>query len=268
MIDPRYADQIKLPGWGEPSQRKLASATIFVVGAGALGGAAAVHLAGAGAGRIAIVDGGQIRDGEMARQVLHFAPEVGMGKADSAAAKLSLLNPDVHVDPFPADLTADNADLILMDADVVLDCSSRADVRLLVNDACLRAGTPFVTAATGALDGACMSVLPAAGACCRCAGEVDSIPDAAGESVETGPQGDAAPGFDLPSRAEHGVYGPVAGAIGSFAAHLALALLLELADSRAGELHRFDGTISEWSSQAIDRSPDCICAKNSAVGNV
>lgn len=253
MSDLRYADQLKLPGWGEHSQAKLAAATVFVVGAGALGSAASVYLAGAGVGRLAVVDGGQIQEGEMPRQIIHFSPETGMGKADSAAAKLSLLNPLVHVDPFPADVTGDNAEVILMDADVVLDCSSRTDVRLLINDACLRSSTPFVSAASGGLDGACMVVRPGEGACCRCDGR-----DEAGED----------PGFGLPARSEHGVYGPVTGILGALSAHVALSLLLDAAQLPPGQLWRFDGAASSLTGQPVTRRPDCSCANGSAAGNV
>lgn len=245
----RYAQQLPLAGWGEQAQAKLGGLTAFVVGAGALGSAAAAYLVGAGVGRLAIVDGSEITIGEMPRQLIHFTPEVGQGKADSAAAKLSLLNPEVHVDPFPADLTADNADVILMDADVVLDCSSRSEVRLLVNDACVRADTPFASAATGGYDGAYMVVKPGESACCRCH------------------DGDIAAGFGLPARSE-GVYGPVAGAIGSLIAHAAIGLLLGVADPGAGVLRRFDGASGEWSSERPERRPDCICANGSAAGNV
>lgn len=247
----RYADQLQLPGWGEQAQVEIARLTAFVVGAGALGSAAAAYLVGAGIGRLAVVDGGQIAIAEMPRQLLHFTPEVGMGKADSAAAKLSLLNPEVHVDPFPADVTADNADVILMDADVVLDCSSRAAVRLLVNDACVGSGTPFASAATGGYDGAYMVVRPRDTACCRCLGDdVDG------------------PGFGLPSRSAAGVYGPTTGVIGSLMAHAAIAILLGATDPGAGLLRRFDGATGEWSAARPSRRPDCICANGSVAGNV
>lgn len=250
----RYAPQLLLPGWGDGVQELLRGSSVFVVGAGAIGGTAAAFVAGLGPGRLAIVDGSQVSEGEMARQVLHFTPEAGAGKADSAAAKLSLLNPDVHVDPFPADVTAENADAILIDADVVIDCSSRLDVRLFVNDACLRADKPFVSAAAGGLDGAVMAVSPGHGACCRCVEDVEAAGDA--------------PGFRLPDRAAAGVYGPAAGALGALAAHLGLALLLGHANARPGQLQRFEGAHSRWSAQDVDRSADCICAKDSAAGNV
>lgn len=247
----RYAAQLPLAGWGPESQAKLRGKTIFIVGGGALGSVAAAYLAGAGVGRLAIVDGGQIDPAEMPRQILHFTPEAGSGKADSAAAKLSLLNPEVHVDPFPADVTADNAAVILMDANVVLDCSSRADVRLLVNDACVRAGTAFASAATGGYDGAYMVVKPGEGACCRCLGD-------SGEG----------PGFGLPAREAAGIYGPTTGILGSLMAHAALGMVLGIADPGAGSLRRFDAAEASWTSERPARRPDCICANGAPAVNV
>lgn len=247
----RYAAQLPLAGWGSQAQAELREKTIFIVGGGALGSVAAAYVAGAGVGRLAIVDGGQIDPAEMPRQILHFTPEAGAGKADSAAAKLSLLNPEVHVDPFPADVTADNADVILIDADFVIDCSSRAGVRLLVNDACVRAGTPFASAATGGYDGAYMVVKPGEGACCRCLGD-------SGEG----------PGFGLPARESAGVYGPTTGVLGSLAAHAALGMVLGIADPGAGSLRRFNAADGSWTSERPARRSDCICANGAPAVNV
>lgn len=248
----RYEAQTVNPDWGEVAQRALAEATVFVVGAGALGGIAAAYLVAAGVGRLAIVDGGVIAPQDLHRQIMYLTPEAGMSKADCLAAKLSLLNPDVHVDPFPADLTADNAALILDGAGCVLDCGSDAAVRLLVNDACVASGTPFSTVATAGFEAALLTVLPGQTACCRCLGEdaVDGL------------------GFALPRRTEAGVFGPPAGAAASLQALAVTGLLTGALDPRAGVLLRLrDGSL-EWTAQPVERRPDCICANGDGDGNL
>lgn len=244
----RYDAQTVNARWGEAAQSALAEATVFVVGAGALGAVAAAYLAGAGVGRLAIVDGSSVAESDLHRQVMYLSPEAGMSKAESLTAKLSLLNPDVHIDPFPADLSAENASLILMGADLVLDCGSDDVTRLLVNDACVADGTPFSTVATAGFDAAMLTVKPRETACCRCL---------------------AAPvGLGLHARQDAGVFGPPAGAAASMVALSAIGLITGALDPRAGELMSLSGDALEWRAEPIERTTDCICADGSRGGNV
>jgi predicted ThiF/HesA family dinucleotide-utilizing enzyme len=100
----------------------------IVVGLGALGSPAALYLAAAGVERLGVVDPGVVEEDDPTRAILHFAPDVGLPKAENAAVKLRALNRAVHVEPYPAELTAANALAILADADVVLDCTGRRAV--------------------------------------------------------------------------------------------------------------------------------------------
>lgn len=244
----RYDAQTINARWGEAAQTALTDATVFVVGAGALGAVTGAYLAGAGVGRLAIVDGSTVAESDLHRQVMYLSPEAGMSKADSLAAKLSLLNPDVHVDPFPAMLSGENASFILMGADLVLDCSSSDAVRLLVNDARVADGAPFSTVATSGFDAALLTVKPGETACCRC---------------------HATPvGLGLPAREEAGVFGPPAGAAASMMALSAIGLITGVLDPRAGELMSLSGDALEWRAESLERTTNCICADGSRGGNV
>lgn len=114
----------------------------IVVGLGALGSPAALYLAAAGVGRIGVVDAAVVGEDDPARALLHFAPDVGLPKAENAAVKLRALNRDVHVEPYPAELTADNGLAIVAGADVVLACTGGP----VAEDACREAGVPLVWA--------------------------------------------------------------------------------------------------------------------------
>src|SRR3954463_3336424 len=96
----RYSRQLVLPEWSEAAQLALRSASVLVVGAGALGSPVAMYLAGAGVGRLGVVDGDDVELSNLQRQHLHFTPDVGVAKAPSAAAKLGFLNPEVVVEPY------------------------------------------------------------------------------------------------------------------------------------------------------------------------
>src|SRR5689334_8400329 len=52
----RYSRQLALPEWSELAQVALRDASVLVIGAGALGSPVAMYLAGAGVGRLGLVD--------------------------------------------------------------------------------------------------------------------------------------------------------------------------------------------------------------------
>ena len=81
------------PSGARRAQLALREAKVLVVGAGALGSPVAAYLAGAGVGRLGIVDGDAVELSDLHRQHLHFTPDVGVPKAHSAAAKLALPQP-------------------------------------------------------------------------------------------------------------------------------------------------------------------------------
>ena len=89
-----------LPEWSEQAQLALRDASVLVVGAGALGSPVAAYLTGAGVGRVGIVDSDDVELSNLPRQRLHFTPDVGVAKAESAAAKLRFLNPEALVEPY------------------------------------------------------------------------------------------------------------------------------------------------------------------------
>jgi molybdopterin/thiamine biosynthesis adenylyltransferase len=108
---------------GSSAQPSLHGARTIVIGAGATGTAAAAQLVSCGVGYVAVVDGGSVAGEDLVGQALYYAPDVGMGKADTAAAKLSLLNPEAHVEAYPVDLDQTNAAAIVTGHDLVLDCT-------------------------------------------------------------------------------------------------------------------------------------------------
>jgi molybdopterin/thiamine biosynthesis adenylyltransferase len=122
----RYADQIR-GDLGLEGQIRLKQARAIVIGAGSAGSAAATQLAACGVGYVAVVDGGKVELHDLAGQAIYYTPDVGESKADTLAAKLGLLNPEVQVESYPADLDAQNASAIVAGHDIVLDCTRDPD---------------------------------------------------------------------------------------------------------------------------------------------
>ena len=235
----RYSRQLVLPEWSGESQERLRQSGAMVVGAGALGSPASMYLAAAGIGWLGIVDSDAVELSNLHRQLLHFTPDVGVPKAENAAVKLRALNPEVQIDAYPARLDASNAEAILAEVDVVLDCADSFETRYVVNDACCALGVPLVEAAVLGLAGQVMTIAPGRSACYRCA------------FAESPPAG------SVPSCREAGVLGPVAGIAGSIQALEAIKLLTGVGSPLLDRILRIDAATTEQTLIATERRDDC-----------
>jgi molybdopterin-synthase adenylyltransferase len=237
-IDPwleRYSRQLVLPEWSEAAQRALGEASVLVVGAGALGSPVATYLAGAGVGRLGIVDDGAVELSNLHRQHLHFTPDLGVPKADSAAAKLGFLNPEIVVEPYRAAFNA----AMVEGQDLVVDCTDSFEARYAINAACCAAGVPLVEAGVVGMSGLVMAIRPGESACYRCAF----------------PQ--APPPGAVPSCAQAGVLGPAAGVIGSLQALEALKLLAGLPGTLTDAFLQLDLATGDFLRVTVRRRADC-----------
>jgi molybdopterin-synthase adenylyltransferase len=233
----RYSRQLVLPEWGTAAQLAVTEASVLVIGAGALGAPVALYLAGAGVGRIGILDDDAVELSNLHRQLLHFTPDLGAPKAESAAAKLRYLNPDIVVEPYQVRAGPENAAALVEGQDLVVDCSDSFATRYAVNAACCAAGVPLVEAGVLGMAGLVMSIKPGRTACYRCAFPVE-------------PQ-------DAPRCADAGVLGPAAGVIGSLQALEALKLLTGVAPPIADGFLQVDLASADFVRVRASRRDDC-----------
>ncbi len=233
----RYARQLVLPEWSEAAQVALRDASVLVIGLGGLGSPVAAHLAGAGVGRLGIVDGDAVEISNLHRQHLHFTPDLGVAKAASAAAKLRFLNPEIMVEDYYVHIDAENAAGMVETHDLVVDCSDSFATRYAVNAACCAAGIPLVEGGVTGWHGLVMPIRPRQTACYRCAFAV-------------------APA-DAPSCAEAGVLGPAAGVIGSLQALEALKLLTGAVPALTDGFLQVDLASLDVVHVSVERRPDC-----------
>jgi molybdopterin/thiamine biosynthesis adenylyltransferase len=117
----RYSRHLIIPDVGMDGQKRLKAARVLCIGAGGLGSPLSLYLAAAGVGTIGIVDFDVVDYTNLQRQILHSTPDVGRKKLDSAAEKLTAINPYLQIRPFETRLTSENAMEILRDFDVVVD---------------------------------------------------------------------------------------------------------------------------------------------------
>ena len=228
----RYSRQLVLPEWSETAQRRLEAASVLVVGAGALGSPVATYLAGAGVGRLGIVDDGEVELSNLHRQHLHFTPDLGVPKAQSAASKLRFLNPDIVVEPYHASF----APAMVEGQDLVVDCTDSFAVRYAVNAACCERRTALVEGGVVGMTGLVMAIRPGRTACYRCAFPQQPV--------------------DAPSCAEAGILGPAAGVIGSIQALEALKLVAGLPPLTDAFL-QVDLAALDVRRVTVARRPDC-----------
>lgn len=233
----RYGRQLALPEWGLAQQTALREARVLVVGTGALGSPVALYLAGAGVGRLGILDDDAVELSNLHRQLLHFTPDVGVPKAESAAAKLRFLNPDIVIEPYRVRLEPANAGALVEGQDLVVDCSDAFATRYTVNAACCAARVPLVEAGVSGFTGLVMSVRPGETACYRCAFPAEPA--------------------DAPGCAEAGVLGPAAGVVGSLQALEALRLLGGLEGALLDGFLQIDLLAAAFVRVRTTRRPGC-----------
>ncbi|HWU69563.1 MAG TPA: molybdopterin-synthase adenylyltransferase MoeB [Stenotrophobium sp.] len=235
----RYSRQIVLREVGVNGQQLLRDSTAMVLGVGGLGAAASLYLAGAGVGRLLLVDRDRVELTNLQRQVLYRQADLGRSKTAAAHDQLVALNPQVATELFDADDWMG----ALPQADVVLDCSDNFTTRFALNAACVKARKPLVSGAAIRFEGQlAVFDLRRGGPCYACL-----YPDA-GEAQET--------------CEEAGVLGPVVGTVGSLQALAALKILLGIGDD-AAHLLVWDALNMNWRRLRIAADPNCpVCGED------
>jgi adenylyltransferase/sulfurtransferase len=237
----RYARHVVLPQVGGVGQHRLKAASIAVIGAGAIGSAVIPALAGAGIGRLTIIDDDVVDLSNLHRQPLFRERDIGYSKADLARQFVERLNHFVKAAAVQQRIDPVNAPQLLAGHDMVIDGSDNFATRLAVSDACVALGIPLVSAAAVQFQG--QVGLFRAKPCFRCF------------------VGDAFDSDDCDTCAELGVLGALPGAIGNFGALLAINAIVGIGEDQSGRVHLFDGERLEWRAIRIPADPACrACA--------
>lgn len=227
-MNTRYQRQLLLPGWGPGAQRRLAQASVLVVGAGGLGCPALQYLAAAGVGHIGLADGDRVSVTDLHRQILFNESDIGALKTETAAAALHRLNPEVRVRTYPFRLTASRALPVVAEYDVVLDATDNFGTRYMIGDACALLEKPLVY-----------------GSVMRFEGQVAVFPgkNQTGAAISVGYRDlfpEPPPPGEVPSCEEAGVLGVVAGIIGNLQALEVIKLITGLGEPLTGRLLTYD----------------------------
>lgn len=214
----RYSRQIGLEAIGQAGQQALRRTSVLIVGVGGLGSPISLYLAGAGIGRLGLIDDDVVSTTNLHRQVLYSEEQVGQQKAVCAAQRLKALNPQVEVEAFAQRLTPENAEVIISSYDIVVDGCDNYATRYLIDDVCGRLGRPYVYGAVSGFEGQ-VSVFHAGP---QPRGYRDLYPDMP------------------PAPASRAIVGMTPGIVGSVMAHEVVKLVCGYASSLAGSLWCID----------------------------
>ena len=241
----RYSRHILLDEIGIEGQQRLLASHALVIGAGGLGSPVALYLGTAGVGTLTLVDHDTVALTNLQRQIVHRLASVGRPKVESAAQSVAAINPDVCVIALQERADAARLDVLVAEADVVVDCSDNFATRHAVNAACVAHHKPLVSGAAIGFDGqvSVYDTRSAGNPCYACL----FPPDALFEEVQCSTMG---------------VFAPLVGIIGSVQAAEALKLLMGVGTSLAGQLQMLDARSMEWTTIRTARTQGCpVCAK-------
>jgi molybdopterin/thiamine biosynthesis adenylyltransferase len=244
----RYSRHILLDDVGVEGQEKLLAAKVLIIGAGGLGCPAALYLAAAGVGTIGIVDNDIVEVSNLQRQIAHFTKDINVPKVESAAEKMLAINPDITVKTYKDFLFADNISSIIEGYDFVIDGTDNFPTKFLVNDACVFMGIPFSHGGILRFNGQTMTVVPGESACYRCSFREPPPPDA------------------VPSCAQAGVLGAIAGMLGTIQAAEALKYITGVGDLLANGLLTFDARTMTFRKIKLERQKNCpLCGDKPSI---
>lgn len=245
----RYARHIVLRDIGGAGQTKLLSSHVLLIGAGGIGCPAIQYLAAAGVGTISVVDDDIVSLSNLQRQILYSESDIGTAKVEAAGAAVARLNPDATFHALKQRVTPATSVDLLSGVDVVIDGSDNFVTRLIVNDLCLAAQIPLVSAAIGQFHGqiGTFTGWMADAPCYRCF------------------VGDAHDPDDCDDCATQGVLGAMCGLMGSFAAMEAIRALTGFGEAQRGKLNLFDGMTPSMRSIRLPKDPACASCGGSGA---
>lgn len=235
-----YEWQMWVPGFGETGQGRLKAASALISRCGGLGGPLAYSLAAAGIGRLVIAHGGELKPGDLNRQILMTHDWLGRPRAECAARRLRELNPRLEVEAVAENVDEKNAARLVGGVDIVFDCAPLFAERFAMNRECVRQGKPMIEAAMFSLEGQVTTIIPGRTPCLSCL-----YPE------------------DPPAwKRQFPVVGAVSALIAQIAAMEGIKLLVGMDTALAGQLLYCDTAGMTFQKIPVARRPDCpVCGR-------
>lgn len=233
-----YEWQIWVDDFREAGQEKLKGASVLVSRIGGLGGVVAYELAAAGIGKLVLAHAGNVKPSDLNRQLLMTHDSLGSPRTETAKRRLLDLNPRLEIVTFPENLSEQNAEHIVGEADLIVDCAPLFEERFAMNRQAIQQNKPMIECAMYDLECQITTIIPGATPCVEC----------------------LYPGKPPAWTREFPVFGAVSGTVGCMAAMEAIKVLAGFGESLAGSLLSFDLRDMQFSKRRVLRNEDCsVC---------
>jgi molybdopterin/thiamine biosynthesis adenylyltransferase len=223
----RFSEQLKLSGFSEYNQRRLASGRVLICGAGAVAQVVALNMLNVGLGSIKIISTELSRLNNLATVL---APSQGEGD-DSLTFEL--------ISEYPLG-DGNRPEELLRDCQIVVDGLFGWREKLELSDMCMQYRKPLVHAGGGGLRYQLFSMVPGRSACLRCVLSMVDMEDF------------------THTRKEEGSLYAMDSLVGSYLALEVVKLVGKVGASQGNELFKIDGLSGEIEVlRGLDRNEDC-----------
>jgi len=232
--------QLNIPGFSEEKQEMLKNAKVLISRVGGLGSPVAYELAAAGVGHLVVAHHGVLNRSDLNRQLLMSSDGVGRPRAAQAAYRLRSFQPDLHIVAVDENISERNAERLVGEVDLVVDCAPLFEERFAMHDEAFKQGKPIIEAAMFGMTATLSTVVPGEGACLRC-----RVPE-------------------IPATWERNfpVFGAVSGSVGCMAAMEAIKVLTGLGEPLVGKELQYDLAKMDFRVVDVPQAPDCpVCSR-------
>jgi molybdopterin/thiamine biosynthesis adenylyltransferase len=238
----RYARHSLIPGW---NQQDLGSATVIILGMGALGNEVARILAMSGVGKLILCDPDRIEESNLSRTILFRQSDIGRLKVEAAAAALVELNPQMTISVRSQPLVQGVGLGEMRDATLVISCLDSRSARLQLTGRCQLVQVPYIDGGTHPWGGEVRPYLTPEGPCygCSLSAEERGLADVPWSCLDTrveSPEGAAI---------------PLSALVGTWMGMIAVRFLMGM--SCPSGILKIDGTKGTTVVIAQKRAPDC-----------
>ena len=235
-----YEWQMWVPDFGEDGQEKLKAASVLVSRVGGVGGLVAYQLAAAGVGKLVLAHAGNVKPSDLNRQLLMTHSQLGKPRIESATRRLQELNPRLEVLGVAENVNGENAEALVAECDLVVDCAPLFPERYAMNSAAVAQRKPMVECAMYELEAQITSIIPGVSPCLQCI-------------YPTAP----------PSwKRQFPVFGAVSGTIACMAAMEAIKILCGIGEPLVGRMVQVDLRAMQFHTMQIHAAKNCDACRH------
>ena len=142
----RYSRHIVLKQIGGQGQKLLKESKVLIIGIGGLGSPVLQYLASSGIGEIGLADDDKVDISNLHRQTIFSMRDIGLYKVSKGKSFIKAINPDIKIKVHRNRISEENAEKIIKDYDLIVDCTDNHLSRLIINDMCFEKKKILVSA--------------------------------------------------------------------------------------------------------------------------